>query len=288
MTGFLKDSTETGVDEEGSKIITAHRFEYQLTDWFMFSIYESVVYEEKFELAYLNPFSLYYISEVTQGDYDNKLGGFDLVFRLSSSAVYFSFFADDWDFGELFKPSYYHNEMGITLGMRHYDFFPGLTFTAEYTHLNHWMYTHKVVDGERNSYTNYGTHLGHLLEPNSHIIYLDFKYDYSLRNTLGLSCWFTQHGYGNISEHPSDGAGWDIDGLYDPWDGYYNYLDYGVDGSVRETNTDLTLYAEHRIPYYGVKLYAAWSLEYTHNKDRTEGDHEWKNYLSLSAKWQAY
>ena len=189
MTGFLKEWTDLRSDIDGNKLITAHRFEYQVTDWLMFSIYESVVYEEKFELAYLNPFSLYYISEVTQGDYDNKLGGFDLLFRLSSSNIYFSFFADDWDFGQLFRPSYYHNEMGITLGFRHYDFIEGLTFTAEYTHLNHWMYTHKLVRGERNNYSHYGSHLGHLLEPNSHIIYLDFRYDYSLKHTYGISFW---------------------------------------------------------------------------------------------------
>jgi len=288
MTGFLKDWTELKSDEDGGKLITAHRIETQVTDWFMFSIFESVVYSEKFELAYLNPFSLYYISEITQGDYDNKLGGFDMAFRLRSSTVYFAFFADDWDFGELFKPSYYHNEMGITLGMRHYDFIPGLTLTAEYSHLNQWMYTHKVVDGERNNYTHYDSHLGHLLEPNSHIFYLDFRYDYSLKNTYGLSFWFTQDSYGDISEHPSDGAGWDINDEYDPWDGFYNYLDFGIDGITRETNLDLTLYTEYRIPFYGVKLYAGWSVEYTHNKNQSEGDHEWRNLLTLSAKWQAY
>jgi len=289
MTGFLKDWNDLKSDVDGSKIITAHRFEWQLTDWFMFSIYESVVYSERFELAYLNPFSLYYISEVTQGDYDNKLGGFDLVFRIPSAMIYFSFFADDWDFGELFKPSYYHNEMGITLGIRHYDFMPGLTMTVEYSHLNQWMYTHKEVNGETNNYAHYGSHLGHLLEPNSHIIFLDFRYDYSIKNTYGLAFWFTQDSYGDIYTSPSDdGIGWDMEGYYDPWDGYYNYLDYGIDGIVRETNYDITLYTEYRIPYSGVSLYAGWSVEYTHNKDQIKGDNEWANYLSLSAKWQAY
>ncbi|MDX9801123.1 MAG: capsule assembly Wzi family protein [Spirochaetia bacterium] len=289
MTGFLKDWTDLRSEVDGSKIITAHRFEWQLTDWFMFSIYESVVYSERFELAYLNPFSIYYISEVTQGDYDNKLGGIDLVFRIPSSMIYFSLFADDWDFGELFSPSYYHNEMGITLGIRHYDLIPGLTLTAEYSHLNQWMYTHKEINGERNNYTHYGSHLGHLLEPNSHIIFLDFRYDYSIKNTCGLSLWFTQDSYGDVSTHPSnDGIGWDMEGKYDPWDGFYNYLDYGIDGITRETNYDLTFYTEYRIPYYGVRLYAGWSVEYTHNKNRIKGDNEWANYLSLSAKWQAY
>ncbi len=290
ITGFLKDRSPLRSDEDGKKMITAHKFEYQITDWLMFSIYEAVVYEQKFELAYLNPFSLYYISEVAQGDYDNKLGGFDFVFRFSPATIYLSLYFDDWDFGELFNPSYYHNELITTLGVRHYDLVPGLTITAEGTYLSHWTYTHKITNGERNNYTHYDTNLGNLLQPNSYIIYLDLKYDYSLKSTYGLSFWFTQHGYGSIYEHPSDpgGVGWDINGLYDPWTDDYNFLDYGIDGIYRETNIDLTLYTEYRISYYGVKFYAEVSAEYTRNKGNVKGENEWKYYLTLSAKWQAY
>ena len=77
---------------EAIRLVTGHRFEYQVTDWLMFSIYETVVYSERFELAYINPFSLYYISEVNQGDLDNKMGGFDLIFRFASSNLYLSTF----------------------------------------------------------------------------------------------------------------------------------------------------------------------------------------------------
>ena len=289
MTGFLKDKVPLRSDEDGKKVITAHKFEYQVTDWLMFSIYEAVIYSQKFELAYLNPFSLYYISEVTQGDYDNKLGGFDFIFRFAPTTIYLSIYFDDWDFGELFNPSYYHNELVATLGARHYDLIPGLTITAEATYINHWTYTHKISNGKRNSYTHYGTHLGNILEPNSYMIYLDFNYDYSLKSTYGVSFWLTQHGYGSINEHPSDhnGTGWCL-GLYDPWNGNYKFLDYGIDGINRETNIDLSIYTEYRIPYYGVKFYAELSTEYTRNKGNLKGENEWKCFLTLSAKWQAY
>ncbi|MCL2480405.1 MAG: capsule assembly Wzi family protein, partial [Spirochaetaceae bacterium] len=244
MTGFLRDRMPLQSEEDGRKLITAHKFEFQIKEWLMFSIYEAVVYSPKFELAYLNPFSLYYISEVTQGDYDNKFGGFDFIFRFAPATIYLSIGFDDWDFGELFNPSYYHNILLTTLGVRHYDLIQGLTITLEATYLNHWAYTHASA----NTLTHYDANLGSVLEPNSYIIYLDFKYDYSLKSTYGVSFWLTQHGYGSINEHPSDhnGTGWCL-GLYDPWNGNYKFLDYGIDGINRETNIDLSIYTEYRI-----------------------------------------
>jgi hypothetical protein len=289
MTGFLKDKLSHGSDVEGQKLITSHKVEYQLTEWFMFSIYESIIYSQKFELAYLNPFSIYYISEVAQGDYDNKLGGVDMVFRFSSSIVYFSLFVDDWDFGELFNASYFHNEFALTLGIRNYGIIDRLTINAEYTYLNHWMYTHKKVNNKRNNYTHYGSNLGNILQPNSHIIYLDLRYDCSLKEMYGFSFWFTQHGYGNIFQHAHDnGIGWDLGGNYNPWDSNYNFLDYGIDTIVKETNFDFTIYGEYRIPFYGAKLNASLSGEYTKNKNNIKGDNGWKCYLTLSAKFLAY
>ena len=288
MTGFLKQTNELG-EESGNKLITGHRFEYQATDWFMFSFYETVVYSERFELAYVNPFSLYYISEVTQGDLDNKMGGFDFMFRFASSNIYLSLFVDDWDFGQLFNPAYFHNEMGLTLGYRNYNITPGLTFTAEYTYLNHWVYTHKTINDENNNYTNYGSNLGHVLQPNSHMVYFDFRYNADIKKTYGLSFWFTQNGYGDVYTHAhDDGVGWDMGGLYDEGVLNYKFLDFGVDGAIRETNIDATLYTEYRIPFYGVKLYASYSLEYTNNKNLNKGDNSWDNILTLSGKWQAY
>lgn len=298
MTGFLKDKTLRSEDD-GRKIISAHRIEWQVVDWFMVSLYETVVYESKLELAYIIPFSLFYIAEVAQGDYDNKQAGIDFVFRVPRTIIYFSFFVDDWNFGELFKASYFHNEMGITLGARHYDLLPGLTISAEYTYLNQWMYTHKMVNKKRNNYTHYGSPLGHVIPPNSHIIYIDFRYDFSTSFTAGISGWFFQHGYGDTSVHAEDddGPGWNIYND-DSWDGYYNYLDFGIDSIVKETAFDITLYGEYRLPFYGLKVFASWSTEYFYNKSwinpetkedkNRDGKNEWRNSFSIGGKWQAY
>ena len=294
MTGFLKDrGEERGSPVGNEKLITAHKFEFQITDWLMFSIYEAVVYSPKFELAYLNPFSLYYISEVAQGDLDNKLGGFGFTFRLPPAVIYFSLYFDDWNFGELFNPSYYHNQLITTLGARHYDLIPGLTITAEVTYANHWMYTHKYANGVRRNYSHYGTNLGHVLAPNSYMIYLDFNYDHSLELTYGFSFWLTQHGYGSINKHPHDeNIGWSLGDAYTPWTRNYRFLDHGIAGIYQVTDLDLTMYTEYRIPHYGVKLGAALSAAYNRNiadgYGNLPGGDKWKYFLTLSAKWQAY
>ncbi len=288
MTGFLRQTNELQ-EEGGSKIISGHRFEYQMTDWFMFSFYETVVYTDRFELAYVNPFSLYHISEVTQGDLDNKMGGFDFLFRFASSNLYLSLFVDDWDLGQILNPSFFHNEMGVTLGYRSYALLSGLTLTLEYTYLDHWVYSHKTVNGDNNNYTNYGSNLGHLLQPNSQMICLDLRFDADIRKTFGLSFWFTQHGYGDVYTHASDeGVGWDMDGLYDEGVKNYSFLDIGVDGAVLETNVDATLYTEYRIPFYGISLYASYSIEYTGNENLVKGENSWDHILTVSGKWKAY
>ncbi|MCL2792565.1 MAG: capsule assembly Wzi family protein [Spirochaetaceae bacterium] len=295
MTGFLRDREQgIGSEDDGRKIITMHKFEFQITDWLMFSIYEAVIYAPRFELAYLNPFSLYYISGVATGDYDNKLGGVDFIFRLPPAVIYLSFYFDDWNFSQLFNPSYFHNQLITTLGVRHHDLIPGLTITAEATYINQWMYTHRLLNGVRRNYTNDNRNLGHVLAPNSYMIYFDFRYDHSLELTYGLSFWFTQHAFGSIKYNARDDEGgyWHMHHLYDPWTGNYRFLDRGIAGIYRVTDIDLTIYAEYRIPHYGVKLNASLSAAYNRNIandwGNLPGGRGWQCFLTLSARWQAY
>lgn len=291
MTGFLRDEEAFGATEDQDKLITAHRFEYQPCKWFMFSIYETVLYSQRFALAYLNPLSLYYISEVSSGDRDNKFGGMDFVFRFFRSKLYLSLFLDDWDFDEPLNVNYFHNIGAITAGYKLYDIIPKFDLTLEYTYLTQWMYTHKLFSGNnRNSYSHYGSCIGHFLPPNSQLAYIEIKYNYSPRLIGGFSFCFAQHSYGDINSHAHDAevGGWDLGGLYDDWDGNYNFLDHGIEGITRETDLNWSLYGEYRIPYYGIKLNGALGLNHTINKNNIKGDDEWRGIVTLSAKWQAY
>ncbi|MBR4158740.1 MAG: hypothetical protein IKT97_01610, partial [Spirochaetia bacterium] len=259
MTGFLRDNEAWGATEDQDKLISSHRFEYQPWSWFKFSIYETVVYSQRFALSYLNPFSLYYISEVADGDKDNKFGGMDFTFRFWRLKIYLSLFLDDWDFDEAANINYYHNIGATTLGYKIYDVLPKFDLTMEYTYLSHWMYTHKLFAGDkRNSYAHYGSNLGHFLPTNSQMAYLDVTYNQTPNLAYGLSFWFIEHGYGNINTHAhDDGIGWDIGGAYKDWDGNYNFMDHGISGIVKERNLDWTLHGEYRIPYYGIKFFGS-------------------------------
>ena len=59
-----------------------HRVEIGPFSGFKFSIWESVVWRKRFELAYLNPLAIYMFSQNSLGDYDNMLAGFDVSYTI--------------------------------------------------------------------------------------------------------------------------------------------------------------------------------------------------------------
>jgi len=274
MTGVLQDFEVQGGSDFVQKLISVHRAEIQILDWLLFAFTESVVYSYRFELAYLNPINLYYLNEVRLGDYDNKLMGFDLVFRLPSSKAYLSVLVDDWDFGELFSLTYFHNEMGALLGVQLYDLLPNVMVHLEYAYMSHWMYTHKTTADPAHSYNrykHYDSHLGHFLNPNAHMIYLEIARDHSLALSYGASLWFTQDGEGSIDDPLSVSSG---------------YLDF-LDGTV-ESNLDWTLFAEYRLLKYNGVVKAAYTLAYTRNLEKVAGRNQWDNIFSLEFSWMTY
>lgn len=275
MTGVLQDFKDPPDETDFvQKLVTVHRVEIQFLDWLLFALTESVVYSYRFELAYLNPINLYYLNEVRLGDYDNKLLGFDLVFRLPRSKAYLSVLVDDWDFGEPFSLTYYHNEMGALLGVQLYDLLPDLMIHLEYAYMSHWMYTHKTTTElahSYNRYKHYDSHLAHFLNPNAHMIYLEIARDHSLELSYGTSFWFTQDGEGTIDNPLGVSSG---------------YLDF-LDGTV-ESNLDWTLFAEYRLLKYNGVVKASYTLAYTRNLEKVAGRNQWDNIFSLEFSWMPY
>ena len=284
MTGFLEDWGRNFRNHK-EKLISVHRAELQFFPWFQFSFYEAVVYSRRFEINYLIPFNIYYVAEVRVGDFDNKFVGVDLVFRLPPVKSYISIFFDDWDITHAFNPSFYHNEGGIILGAEVYDLLPHTKFILEYIYLNQWAYTHKEdfeeEEHNHNSYQHYDSHLGHFLGPNAHMIRLNGQYDLRWDTVLGADIWFTQDGQGDIDTPPD----WKVEeekyGV-DRKDLFYDYLE-----GPRETNVDFTLFAEHRIPLYGLLFKGSAGLAHTWNVDKEKGKNRWDLILSLQASFLA-
>lgn len=96
MTGSLGNASLNSVNDvewpsenmdnkEGkySNNISIHRVELELLKGLKTSIWESVVWRKRFELAYLNPLAIYMFSQNSLGDYDNVLAGVDASYTIN-------------------------------------------------------------------------------------------------------------------------------------------------------------------------------------------------------------
>ncbi|SMP46327.1 hypothetical protein SAMN06298221_103255 [Sphaerochaeta associata] len=65
---------------------SAHRVEIDFTKNFTFSIFESTVWQKRFELSYLNPATIYMFQQNSMGDIDDLFAGVDATLTLPSKA----------------------------------------------------------------------------------------------------------------------------------------------------------------------------------------------------------
>ena len=65
---------------------SAHRVEVDFTKNLTFSIFESSVWQKRFEIAYLNPLTIYMFQQNSLGDIDDMLAGIDLNYTLADKA----------------------------------------------------------------------------------------------------------------------------------------------------------------------------------------------------------
>ena len=293
VTAILQDfAYAPGPMEE--RLLNAHRIGYQVTDWLYLALYESVIYDLAFKLAYLNPLSFYYVAEVTQGSPDNKLGGADVIVNLPNVEVYGSFFADDWDAGRLLSFNSSHNEWAGIVGARSAGLLlPGLTLNLELVYLSHWMYTHftwESLSDVGKSYQHYGSPLGHYLGPNSWMAYLSARYTHSAETWGATAFRLIQDGRGDINTPPNwseEAALHDVDNYRDI---YYSFLDRGKPGFTIDTTLDWTLTGHHTFPGTGLSLEAGYTLQYsfsqtTEDMSRIPGSELLEHFLSIEAGW---
>lgn len=277
MTGFLH--TFAFMDRI-NKMITAHRFEYQVFPWLLFGIYESVVYQNRFEISYMNPLALYYISEVYKGDRDNKLGGIDLIARIPETKLYLSLFADDWDFNELFSFNYYHNIWSVLFGIVNYSL-PRTVATLEFAYLSHWMYTHL----RQNVYEHWGRNLGFPMDPNGYTFRLNVDHVVNDNISLGLTSFIGQSGVGSINSPLATEQYLQLYGKDSYRDLFYNFLDKGIDGIVIESFVDISPVVRLNLPKQKLSIAAELCLSYTKNKDNILGNDLFNNYLTFSVSY---
>ena len=209
--GSLKGDSIGKKDIEMKNVVT-HRLSVNFSKYFKAGFYEALVTVDRpFNFTYLNPFSFVrsadYSAGSEQSSLNNALMGFDAeVTPVKNFAVQGSLLIDDLNFSTIFsnerengKPAN-DNRFGWQVGAVWTDAFtlPNLNFTAEYTRLNPFVYTHRT---NKSQYTNWTLPLGHNLPPNSDEVALRLSYDVTSRLNVNV-----------MYQHQRSGTGFEFSG----------------------------------------------------------------------------
>ncbi len=286
VTGFLQEDMPLGSDFDGKRMMNAHRLEFQPLSFMTVSIYETVLYSNRFELGYLNPIGLYFLNEVRLGDYDNKLGGIDLHFRFSPIHLYGSFFVDDWTFSRIFSLNYFNNQFAFLGGIEWVNVIPDLNAAFELTYMSHWIYTHRTdisagVEHNFNNYTHFDSHLGHTMDQNSIAGEIFLDYDLSRNFELNFSTFLMFDGRGTIDDPPDWTFERELRGFESVRDIWYSFLDWDLDQFSIERMLQVELSGQYRFPETNLGLEARIILESRVNKDNVVDANEVTAYSEM-------
>jgi len=168
FTAILRGEDSKGVRRP--KYLSGHRLEFRWRG-FQFGVSEVVVYGDRFEPSYLNPFAIYLITEPQasrsippdaergeEGSGDNVLAGVDLGVFWRGWKLYGELMVDDYR--PTYSPKYWNNKYGFLVGVYRVDPF-GLEDTdlrVEYAFVNQYSYTHERAI---NRYKHFSRPIGH-------------------------------------------------------------------------------------------------------------------------------
>jgi len=245
--GFQSFTAKLG-SSIGDKYISAHRAEGIIWKGIDLGLSEVIVYGDRFEASYLNPFQIYLITESMTsspaGTNDNVLAGVDFSHRIVNNfQVYGELVVDD---AAPFKDPLNHwdTKFGMLAGLYIVDPF-SITDTdlrMEYTFINQYCYTHEKPI---NTYTHINSSIGHWLGSDADGLWCELKHRFTEKVETILTYELERHGQGGIDKpHPDDAS------VNDKW----TFLS-GVTQSKQSLSLDIS-YA--RIGYYSFKA------KYTH------------------------
>ena len=165
-------------DERYTKYWAFNRFKLSFQKLFDIGIGESIVYSGRgFELAYLSPLAFYKFVEHSIQDRDNGNLYFDLQTSfISNLELQATFLLDENILSNLQDLDSYKNKTAYQLGLFWYEAFKlnNLSFILEYTKIRPYVYSHFNI---QNTYTAWGTNLGHRIGPNSDEIFSRLSYN---------------------------------------------------------------------------------------------------------------
>ncbi len=256
------------------KMITIQQFTVEPADWVSFLVSSSAIWGKRFEMAYLSPLLLPFMTQEFNGDFDNVALTAGSAFRIPGvGKLYGSLFLDETSgssIEEIFKyaRNMYAYQAGIQTPL---SFLPFGTLTFQYTKINPFVYSHYAEDNYPGysvpvdmTYTNAGQNLGYFLPPNSDEILLKVE-------TFPKPNLLTTFKY-QLIRHGTNDASIDLDNdgipdsqiygdIYLPFDysehNGYPLKDFLHDG-VYDWSNIVSLKAEYRFPDYPLTV----ALEY--------------------------
>lgn len=170
-----------------TKYIASNKIKITLPDLFEFGIGESIVYSGRgLEWAYVNPMLFYKYAEMSLQDRDNGTIFLDLQTDfIKDFEIQATFFLDEDILSNLQDLDLFSNKTAYQLGFFWYEPFSlyDLSLICEYTRIRPYVYTHTDY---MNTFTSFGTVLGHRIGPNADEIMARINYNLSSRVKFNL------------------------------------------------------------------------------------------------------
>jgi hypothetical protein len=89
LSDYYGGSKEDKANYTYNNNFSAHRVELDATKNLTLSIFESTIWQKRFELSYLNPFAIYMFQQNSLGDIDDVFAGVDFSYTLPSKARFY-------------------------------------------------------------------------------------------------------------------------------------------------------------------------------------------------------
>ena len=254
FTARLRSST-------GDKYISAHRVEGVIWKGIDAALSEVIVYGDRFEASYLNPFQIYLITEPMTsgpaGTTDNILASVDFSHRVVDNLqVYGELAVDD---AAPFKDPLNHwdTKFGILAGLYIVDPFSvsDTDLRIEYAFINQYCYTHEKPV---NTYKHINSAIGHWLGSDADDLWCELKHRFTDKFESILTYELERHGEGGIDKpHPDDAP------ANDRW--------IFLSGATQSKHSLSLGVSYAKIGYYSFK--AKYTHSWLRNIDNSEGMH---------------
>ena len=164
-----------------SKFLATHSIEVQAMKGLNIAIGESIVYSDKMDPGFLIPINLFKFYDNNRSNYLIEAGSNGQYFlslssrnQIKNTHIYSTLFIDEIKVSSLFNKTESRNQLGFNLGGSITDIFiPYLSFGAEYTRVNPFVYSNLIP---AQTYTTYNYSLGDWMSNNFDRAILFAKY----------------------------------------------------------------------------------------------------------------